>query len=223
MGSGCTVLGCGRKVIALGMCWNHYQRNRRGAPVFVELEKSKGRRLRAVKIGPRNASYSVRRFARYEWELREGLVTPEPNTGCLLWLGPRFPTGYGSVGTYQDPWSRFAHRAVLWFRGVKLERGRNDLHVRHICNNRACVNPDHLRYGTAAENMADRTARYQKGELVRDAATRGAWKMRPALVAQMIEMRAKGRTLQEIATALGVHYNTVRAHLKRHQQESVAA
>jgi hypothetical protein len=159
---GCRVLGCGKKVAALGMCWGHYRRDLRGAPVNVHL--APGAYGHAVKFGPPRPPYRVRRLAMFRLELQTNW-TPCPMTGCWLWLGEHLPTGYGRIGRHDDPWSGYAHRAVLHFAGARLVRGTHHLHVRHKCNQRACVNPAHLAYGTAAENMADRTLRYERGEL----------------------------------------------------------
>lgn len=79
---------------------------------------------------------------------------PEPNSGCWLWLGATTPKGYGQF--YFPPRNMVRAHVVSW----ELNRGpRNGLCVLHNCDNRCCVNPDHLRLGTQQENVADRELR----------------------------------------------------------------
>lgn len=81
------------------------------------------------------------RFMEYVW--------PEPMSGCWLWSG--FISG--THGGFQMPaGGRPAHR-VSWV----LHRGPipGELWVLHHCDNRLCVNPDHLYLGTHRDNMDD--------------------------------------------------------------------
>lgn len=82
----------------------------------------------------------------------ENYFTPEPNSGCWLWLGSIDTDGYGTFCyTADQPRTRIkAHRAVWqFFRGEVADKMTLD----HLCRNRCCVNPQHLEPVTLRENL----------------------------------------------------------------------
>lgn len=72
-----------------------------------------------------------------------------PN-GCIEWVGPRHPDGYGRF-TFKRQ-QRLAHRAA-W----QLFKGDlpADACVLHRCDHPPCVNPDHLFLGNRGDNARD--------------------------------------------------------------------
>lgn len=93
----------------------------------------------------------------------ERRAMPEPNSGCLLWLGAVNALGYGTLGV--GTVTTLAHRAAWLAHRGPIPTG---LFVCHKCDVPSCVNPDHLFVGTNQDNMADMAAkgrnRQPKGE-----------------------------------------------------------
>lgn len=72
-------------------------------------------------------------------------------SGCWLWTGALNPGGYG---TFRVPGDRriSAHRFMYERTHGPISGG---LFVRHICDRRNCVNPEHLTLGTPDDNVWD--------------------------------------------------------------------
>lgn len=77
-----------------------------------------------------------------------------PDSGCWLWEGARYQNGYGWLKVFGKTIS--AHRF-----SYELHKGAipDGMHVLHSCDVKHCVNPDHLRAGTHAENMREASER----------------------------------------------------------------
>lgn len=79
-------------------------------------------------------------------------VSPEPTSGCWLWLGAQ-NRGYGRVWLTLEGHKRKplqAHRIAY-----ETERGPipDGLHLDHLCRNSFCVNPYHLEAVSNSENV----------------------------------------------------------------------
>jgi hypothetical protein len=88
--------------------------------------------------------------------------------GCHRWIGARNIWGYGRLKRGGRMYG--AHRVAWELMNGPIPDG---LFVLHRCDNRGCVNPDHLFLGTQADNLRDMV---EKGRhpFVRCAAPKGS-------------------------------------------------
>lgn len=130
--------------------------------------------------------------------LRERLEKHTRKTdGCWLWTGAKDKRGYGRMFIAPGKYA-LAHR-VAWM----LANGREIppwQYILHSCDMPPCVNPAHLRQGTAAENT-------------KDCIERGRFRANGRLTAEQVvllrEMRETGHRLSDLANLFGISANMV--------------
>ncbi len=85
-------------------------------------------------------------------------VSPEPNSGCWLWVGSTDRHGYGQLRLSRKKLC-YAHRL-----SYSVEKKAEALVIDHLCRTPLCVNPEHLEAVPQAENMARGTLRQRQRE-----------------------------------------------------------
>lgn len=181
-GPPCTVLGCDRSSIARGWCDFHYRRWKRQGDPLVTVKTEPGALLRWLTSAIAN-----------------------PSADCIEWPYTKGSNGYGNVRF--EGKDRKVHPVALILSGSPRPSPPND-HCLHSCDNRACVNPRHLRWGSPADNHSDAVSRDRvpKGE--------GHWNAK-LTKADIRAIRQDARTGCKLAAVYGISPTTVsqiRAH-----------
>lgn len=122
---------------------------------------------------------------------------------CLVWPGIRNRDDYGIVEReHRHSGEMYAHRA-MW----KVAHGTipDGAWVLHHCDNRACVNPEHLYLGDNAANVRDRQERGRQAKGLRH----GKAKLSDAAVDIIKAQVAQGMAQKDVARLHGVSRSLV--------------
>lgn len=170
----CKISGCDKSLYCKGFCKRHYERNRtHGDPLYYNRKTEFGEPLRFLES-----------------------ISKTKEKNCIIWPFTTMKSGYGKL-RYKGKGGMRAHRLSLMLSKGNPPSGNHcALHAPLICHNRACVNPNHLRWGTIADNNSD---------IAIDGTARG--RNRKLTDAQVKEIRASNKTLRELAQTYGVGEN----------------
>ena len=132
----------------------------------------------------------IRRFVSY---------TKLSPTGCVEWTRSVTTWGYGAIRLSGK--SVKAHRLSALLAGMDID----GLHVCHTCDNRRCVNPEHLFVGTRSDNMVD---------MVRKGRQRHQ-KLNETDVLNIRRLLADGLSQRKIAALTHMSQNTIKCINRR--------
>lgn len=90
--------------------------------------------------------FTAKDLARYWAKVQQG-------PGCWIWTASLASDGYGQIHMHKRP--RRSHH-VAW--ALAFGRLPEGLYIDHICRNRTCVNPAHLRAVSPKQNQENRSA-----------------------------------------------------------------
>lgn len=132
--------------------------------------------------------------------------------GCWLWTGAiAADTGYG---IFRRDQGKLVLAHVFSWELLHPGVSRAGKVVRHTCDVRNCVNPEHLELGTHADNSADMDARGRRVNNPKRGEDHYRAKLTYAMVEKAKQMRSAGTSVAVIARIFRVSTRTISSALE---------
>lgn len=128
-------------------------------------------------------------------------------TGCWEWQGQIWDNGYGVIKCFGR--MRGAHQLS---HELFLGPVPDGLEILHSCDNKRCVNPDHLSAGTHARNMQEA---WERGRIVAQSRPNPRRGVKSSQSRCVIVLGKPYGSLNEAETALGLGSGSVAYWLRR--------
>jgi hypothetical protein len=131
---------------------------------------------------------------------------------CWEWKFSRIGKGYGQFKNTEC--GNYAHRFSYLLHNGPITDG---LYVMHTCDNRLCVNPNHLKLGTCADNLQDmkNKDRHLRGE--RNAKS----KLTESQVIEIHELHEQGMSTHKLAKRFNIGQMTAWRIVNGHRWEHI--
>lgn len=135
-------------------------------------------------------------------EIFWSLVKIVDEKDCWLWQGKIMSHGYGRIDINKK--SVLAHRVswILTYGDIPIDNSYHGICVLHKCDNRLCVNPNHLFLGTQNDNMKD-VAKKKRGN------ANAQKKLSEEKVKEIRQKLINKETTRQIAKEFGVSHNAI--------------
>lgn len=122
----------------------------------------------------------------------------EKTDSCWIWKGGKYSNGYGQL--LENIWGDgYTHR---WsFKHFHKQDIPDGFDIRHRCDNRICVNPEHLELGTRKQNVIDMLERHPGKPCNR--------KFDKEQVEEIKKLREEGKLYKDIAAQFNCSRRTI--------------
>lgn len=156
-----------------------------------------------------------RKMSDEQWLAERFFPKVQKTDSCWIWMGCIEERGYGRViykGKKQKP-----HRVIKALNsGLALSEIPKKLLACHTCDNRKCVNPDHIFWGSNTDNMRDAAVKRRlagKGwfGVARKGSKNPARKLSEPQVVEILSMLSSGESNISIARKFKVTESAIRS------------
>ena len=132
-------------------------------------------------------------------------VNVKGDNDCWEWKVSLFKDGYGQFW-YKKKQIKFHRFAYAYYYDIEVFDIPSNKVIMHICDNRKCCNPNHLRIGTNQDNMDDMNNKNRNFEFKGENNPKNKLTEKDVLIIRNSKGKLK---LKELSKIYNVHYDTI--------------